>query len=180
VECDLFRCESILLRSHWVLVVLDLFTRRLVGFGVEAAYMDGVSVCQMFNRATAGEAKPKHLSTDHDPLFRFHRWRANLRVLEIEELKSIPYLPVSHPFIERIIGTIRREYLDRQFFWNAHDLSRKLEEFKTYYNAHRVHRALGGKTPALQAGSVSPTRAWLDQYRWQQHCRGLFQTPIAA
>lgn len=33
----LFRCESILLRSHWVLVVLDLFTRRIVGFGVERA-----------------------------------------------------------------------------------------------------------------------------------------------
>jgi putative transposase len=176
---DLFRCESILLRSHWVLVVLDIFTRRIVGFGVEAAYIDGVCVCRMFNRATAGEPKPKHLSTDHDPLFRFHRWRANLRVLEIEELKSVPYVPVSHPFIERLIGTIRREYLDHQFFWNALDLSRKLEEFKTYYNAHRVHRALGGETPALRAGRTSPTRASLAHYRWQQHCRGLFQTPIA-
>jgi putative transposase len=35
---DLFRCESILLRSHWVLLVMDVFTRRLVGFGVERAY----------------------------------------------------------------------------------------------------------------------------------------------
>ena len=32
---DFFRCESILLRSHWVLVVIDVFTRRLIGFGVE-------------------------------------------------------------------------------------------------------------------------------------------------
>jgi putative transposase len=101
-------------------------------------------------------------------------------VLEIGERKSVPHLPVSHPFIERLIGTIRREYLNRQFFWNARDLSRKLEEFKTYYNAHRVHRALGGKTPALHAGGPSPMRASLDQYRWQQHWRGLFQTPIAA
>ena len=32
---DLFRCESILLRSHWVMVVMDVFTRRIIGFGVE-------------------------------------------------------------------------------------------------------------------------------------------------
>ena len=46
---DLFRCESILLRSHWVLLVMDVFTRRIVGFGVERAYIDGVSVCRMIN-----------------------------------------------------------------------------------------------------------------------------------
>jgi hypothetical protein len=61
----------------------------------------------------AGRPLPKLLSTDHDPLVRFHRWRANLRVREIEEVKSVPDAPVSHPFVERLIGTIRREYLDR-------------------------------------------------------------------
>ena len=44
---DMFRCESILLRSHWVMVVMDVFTRRLVGFGVEPAPVDGISVCRM-------------------------------------------------------------------------------------------------------------------------------------
>jgi len=73
---DLFRCESILLRSHWVLLVMDVFTRRLIGFGVERASIDGVSVCRMFNRAIAGQQLPKHLRSDHDPLFRFHRWLA--------------------------------------------------------------------------------------------------------
>src|SRR6266852_3717413 len=143
---DLFRCESILLRSHWVLVVMDVFTRRLIGFGVEPAYIDGVSVCRMFNHALAGQPRPRYVSTDHDPLFRFHRWLANLRVLEIEEIKSVPYVPVSHPFVERLIGTVRREYLNRVLFWNAVDLTRKLEAFRNYYNAHRVHRALGGTT----------------------------------
>jgi putative transposase len=77
-----------------VLLVVAVFTRRIIGFGVAPAYIDGVSVCRMFNYATAGQPKPKYLSTDHDPLFRFHRWLANLRVLEIEEIKSIPYAPV--------------------------------------------------------------------------------------
>jgi len=106
---------------------MDVFTRRIIGFGIAPACIDGVSVCRMFNCATAGRPKPKYLSTDHDPLFRFHRWLANLRVLEVEEIKSVPYAPVSHPFVERLIGTIRREYLDRVFFWNAVDLARKLK-----------------------------------------------------
>ena len=88
---DLFRCESILLKSFWVMVVMDVFTRRIVGFGVEPAHIDGISVCRMFNHARYGQTLPKRLSSDHDPLlFRFHRWRANLRVLDIEELKSVP------------------------------------------------------------------------------------------
>ena len=179
---DLFRCESILLRSHWVLVVMDVFTRRIIGFGVERAYIDGVSVCRMFNHAVAGQPLPKHVSTDHDPLFRFHRWLANLRVLEIEEIKSVPYAPISHPFVERLIGTVRREYLDHVFFWNAIDLKRKLDAFADYYNAHRVHRSLNGTTPARRAcaSSPPPARAALRQYAWEEHCRGLFHTPIPA
>jgi putative transposase len=177
---DLFRCESVLLCSHWVMLVMDVFTRRLIGFGVERANIVGVSVCRMFNHAVADQLLPKYVSTDHDPLFRFHRWLANLRVLEIEEIKSIPYVPVSHPFVERLIVTVRREYLDRVFFWNAVDLARKLGEFMDYYNAHRVHRALAGSTPAQGAGAPSPATAAVNHYAWQRHCRTLFQTPIAA
>jgi transposase InsO family protein len=162
------------------MLVMDAFTRRIVGFGVESGCIDGVTLCGMFNRASAGQSLPQHVSTDHHPLFRFHRWLANLRVLEIEEIKSVAYAPVSHPFVERLIGTIRREHLDRVFFWNAVDLARKLGEFRDYYNAHRVHRSLHGTTPAQRAGVSSPAPALLDRHAWQQHCRGLFQTPIAA
>jgi putative transposase len=177
---DLFRCESILLHSHWVLLVMDVWTRRLVGFDVERANIDGISVCRMFNRAIAGQVLPKRVSTDHDPLFRFHRWLANLRVRAIEEVKSVPYAPVSHPFIERLIGTIRREYLDHVFFWNAIDLTRKLDAFGDYYNAHRVHRSLHGTTPAQRAGSPACAPAAIDHYAWRQQCGGLFQTLVTA
>ena len=155
---DLFRCESILLKSFWVMLVMDVFTRRIVGFGVERADINGVAVCRMFNHAR-GQRHPRHLTTDHDPLFRFHRWRANLRILEIEEHKSVPFVPCSHPFIERLIGTVRREFLDQIFFWNGLDLQRKLERFAVYYNQRRVHAALGGRTPAECSGvSASPPR----------------------
>jgi transposase InsO family protein len=131
---DLFRCESILLRSHWVLVVIDVCTRRIIGFGIGGEYIDGPAVCRMFNHAIAGHAPPARISTDHDPLFRFHRWLANLRILEIEEIKSVPFAPMSHPFIERLIGTIRRKCLDHTVFWNSIDLHRKLDKFQAYYN----------------------------------------------
>jgi len=131
---DLFRCESIVLKSYWVMLVMDLFTRRIVGIGVEPADIDGVAVCRMFNHAISGQPLPKHLSTDNDPLFRFHRWRANLRVLEIDVINTVPFVPCSHPFVERLIGTIRREYLDHLWFWNRLDLQRKLARFARYYN----------------------------------------------
>jgi transposase InsO family protein len=177
---DLFRCESIRLKSHWVMVVMDQFTRRIVGFAVQAGDIDGVALCRMFNRAISGMGAPVYLSSDHDPLFTFHRWQANLRILEVEEIKTIPYVPISHPFIERLIGTIRREYLDHVLFWSEDDLARKLEEFRTYYNGYRVHSALNGETPSGMAGHPVLGGARLDAYQWRSHCRGLFQTPTAA
>jgi len=56
--------------------------------------------------------------------------------------------PISHPFIERLIGTIRREYLDQMLFWNTIDLERKLGDFQAYYNQHRTHSSLDGDMPA--------------------------------
>ena len=91
---DLFRTESILLRSHWVLVVMDQFTRRIIGFGVQAFAVDGLGLCHIFKQAIAGQALPKRLSTDHDPLFKFHRWQANLRILEVETVHSVPQVPL--------------------------------------------------------------------------------------
>ena len=84
---DLLRCESIALRSYWVLVV------RGVPLGGESSDF-----------------------TD----------RGN---------QDVPHVPSSHPFVERLIGTVRREFLDQVPFWNACDLERTFSEFQVYYNA---------------------------------------------
>jgi transposase InsO family protein len=159
------------------LVVLDQFTRRIVGFGVQAVTLDGPALCRMFNQAIPGQGLPTRLSTDHDPLFRFHRWRASLRILEVETVQTVPQVPCSHPFVGRLIATIRREYLDRLFFLTANDLERELELFKIYYNSHQ---GLSGDTPGEKAGDPTPQPASLENYRWQNHCHGLFELPIAA
>ena len=173
---DLFRCESVALRTYWVLVVMDQYTRRIIGFGIHAGIVDGLALCRMFNRAIRTQPIPKYLSSDNDPLYRFHQWQANLRVLGVTEVKTVPYVPLSHPFVERVIGTIRREYLDRVLFWTAVDLESKLSEFRDYYNRHRTHASLAGKPPENSVNVCVN----LKLYRWREHCRGLFHTPIAA
>jgi transposase InsO family protein len=176
---DLFRCESAVLHTHWVLVVMDQCTRRIIGFGVHRGVVDGVALCRMFNRAMGRQPAPTYLSSDHDQLYRFHQWQANLRILDVAAIKTVPYVPLSHPFVERLIGTIRRECLDRTLFWTIADLELKLLDFQRYYNGHRAHAALDGRTPDPSAGEAS-ARASVGKYRWRSHCRGLYHTPIAA
>ena len=110
--------------------------------------------------------------------YRYHRWQANLRVLDVVEIKAVPYAPPSHPFVERLIGTIRRECLDRTLFWTMADLDAKLRDFQDYYNHHRTHSARRGRPP-VPASGVS-CQVHFGSYRWRRHCGGLYQTPIAA
>lgn len=70
---DLFRCESILLKSHWVLVIMDQFTRRIIGFGVHQGEVDGPTLCRMFNGAIAMRDLPCRVSSDNDPLFEYYQ-----------------------------------------------------------------------------------------------------------
>jgi hypothetical protein len=65
---DLFRCESIALRTHWILVVMDQFTRRIIGFGVHVGNVDGISLCRMFNHAM-GDDRPIRTQVAHSFLW---------------------------------------------------------------------------------------------------------------
>ena len=177
---DFFCCESIQLKTHWVMVVMDQFTRRIIGFAVHKGPLSGVDICCMFNKVISGKTSPKYLSSDNDPLFKFYRWQANLRILDIEEIKSVPYTPTSHPFVERLIGTCRREFLDKTLFWNQCDLQKKLESFQQYYNDNRCHHSLNGKSPMQKSTEMPSKVISLDNYSWKKQCRGLFQLPVAA
>jgi putative transposase len=135
---DLFRCESAVLRTHWVLVVMDQCTRRIVGFGVHRGVVDGVGLCRMFNRATQGQIPPKYLSSDHDPLYRFHQWQANLRILDVKEIKTVPYVPLSHPFVEH------------EQIWSFFRPDRVFAEHRPLRSRHP------GLGPALRAARTDP------------------------
>jgi hypothetical protein len=63
-------------------------------------------------------------------------------------------------------------------FWTTTDLERKLLDFQHYYNEHRTHAGRQEQLPETDI-NVDRSRANLS-YRWQKHCRGLYQTPIDA
>ena len=85
-----------------------------------------------------------------------------------------------HPFVERLIGTMRREFLDHLPFWNARDRDWKLAYSQAQYNAARSHASLDGHTPLTFAGGHSVARAKLNHVRWVPHCWDLVQLPVAA
>jgi len=78
---------------------MDQFTRRIIGFGIHRGTVEGRPRCSMIQRAIQGPAPPKYLSTDNDRLYRFHQWQANLRVLEVMEIKTVPYVPLPIPWL---------------------------------------------------------------------------------
>ena len=177
---DLLRCESLVLNSYWVLVSMDQYTRRIVGLDIHCGNVDGPTVCRMFNDAFDSQGAPRYLSTEHDPLFKFHHWKANVRILEIDEIKTLPHVPVFHPFVERLIGTTWREFLDHVLFWNSRHLKRKLTDFQRYYNAERVYASFGRETPLSVGAGKTIKHRELDDIHWRSHCRGLVQLPMAA
>ena len=152
---------------------------------------DGVGLCRMFNRATRGHTPPTYVSSDHDPLYRFHQWQRNLRILDVKEIKTVPYVPLSHPFVERLIGTIRRECLDYTLFWTGADLQMKLLDFQRYFNGHRTHAGLDGarRTRALARAAHMRISVRIDgrctviggiRHRWRRDVRttavGIFRS----
>ena len=159
------------------MVVMDQYTRRIISFAVHVGNVYGPALCRMFNDATSRQGWPKCISSDENPLFQYLQWKANLRVVEVEAIKSLPHIPISHPFIERLIGSIRRDLLDQTFFWTTADLQTKLRDYQCYYNKCRTHSGRDGATPME---SVENRIAKISDYRWKKHCRGLFHLPIAA
>ena len=74
--------------------------------------------------------------------------------------------------MSRVLRSVRKRKKGRTL--SAVDLS--FAHTQDFYNAHRAHAALEGRTPVPTRRNV----ARLGRYRWQAHCRGLYQTPIAA
>jgi len=139
----------------------------------------------MLNRAIHAQTLPKYLSSDHDPVYRFHQWQANLRVLEVKEIKTVPYVPLSHPFVERLIGTIRREYLDQTLFWTAADLEQKqleVEKKKAELDKAKLQSALprdliSGRQFEERQTALRRTQTDYDNYVTLFHCMTDFLRP---
>jgi hypothetical protein len=151
-----------------VLVVTGLFPRPMMGFGIQIYEVNGLVFNGMFNGIIAVVDESRCISTDRDPVSEFHRSRANLRILDMEEITTVPQGLTSHSFVERLIGNIRQDLRNHLLPWKKCIVKRKLAE--VILNFRRFHVGLDGKTSAVVAGDELVRRGALDLVRCVHHC----------
>jgi len=94
------------------------------------------------NRQTA----PKYLLRDRDSIYG-SVFQNRVKNLDIIEAKTAPKSPWQNPYVERIIGSIRRECLDHIIVLNGEHLKRTLADYFEYYHHDRTHLGLEKETP---------------------------------
>ena len=105
---------------------------------------------QQIREAFPDQTAPAYLPRDRDNCY----GRDFSRLLEsfcIEEMVTAPRSPWQNPFVERLIGTLRRECLDHVIVWNERSLRRTLRLFLVYYHEWRPHLALDKDAPIPRA-----------------------------
>jgi len=98
-------------------------------------------------------------------------------VLNVVEIKTVPYVPLSHPFVERLIGTITARVSGSAAIPDGGGPRRKTVAVQRLLQRISGSRIAKGQTPIETPASKGVD---LKAYRWQKHCRGLYQTPTAA
>ena len=157
IAADFVHVDTVLLRRIYALIVIEHGTRRVRLAGI-TTHPDGAWTTQaalnflidLGQRA----ASAKFLIRDRAGQFT-SSFDAVFTAGGIRILASPPQAPRANAICERIIGTLRRELLDRTLIVSEHHLRRALTEYLRHYNAARPHRSLGQLTPA-QADTRTP------------------------
>jgi len=142
---DFFTVPTVTFRVLYVFVVLSLDRRRVLHFHVttrSSAEWTAQQVIETFPFATA----PRFLMRDRDGVYG-ECFRQRVNSLGCEEVVSAPRSPWQNPFVERLIGSIRRECLDHVIALNERHLLRLLRSHCEYYHTSRTHMALDDNAP---------------------------------
>ena len=114
-------------------------------------------VVQQLREAMPFGEQPRYMFRDNDGIYG-HGVRAFLDSCGIEEVRTAYRSPWQSPYVERFIGTLRRELLDHVIIVRQAHLERLLAGFiNDYYHIGRPHRGLDGGTPFPQARTVAIT-----------------------
>ena len=151
MAADLFVVPTVTFRLLFVLVILAHDRRQIVHVAVTAHPTAAWTAQQLRNAFPENEA-PQYLLHDRDSVFA--QVATTLEGMDIQEVRTAPRSPWQNAYVERVIGSIRRECLDHVIVANAAGLHRVLTEYIAYYLRSRTHLALDKDTPITRP--VSP------------------------
>jgi putative transposase len=151
MAADLFVVPTVTFRLLFVLVILAHDRRRIVHVAV-AAHPTAAWTAQQLRNAFPENEAPRYLLHDRDTVFA--DVATTTAGMNTQAVRTAPRSPWQNAYVERVIGSIRRECLDHVIVMNAAGLHRMITNYVAYYMRSRTHLALGRDTPLTRP--VSP------------------------
>ena len=145
VSVDFFTVPTIRFQILYVFLVLAHDRRRIVHFGV-TAHPTAEWTAQQMREAFPWEGAPRYLLRDRDKIFG-KAFVDQVKAQGIKQVLSAPRSPWQRAYVERLIGSIRRECLDHVLVFGERSLHRMLGSYADYYHRWRTHLALGKDAP---------------------------------
>jgi transposase InsO family protein len=145
VSCDFFTVPTVTFKVLFVFVILAHERRRIVHFNVTehpTAQWTAQQIVEAFPRDEA----PRYLLRDRDAIYGEH-FQQRIGNMGIEDVKIAPRSPWQSPYVERLIGSIRRDCLNNVIVLNERHLRRILQSYVGDYHTWRVHRSLDMDAP---------------------------------
>ncbi len=149
---DFFTVPTARFRVLYVFIVLSHDRRRVVHFNV-TEHPTAKWTAQQLLEAFPFDSAPRYLLRDRDAIYS-QLVQRRIRALGIEEVISAPRSPWQSAYVERVIGSVRRDCLDHVIILNERHLRRILRDYFDYYHSCRTHLSLNKDSP--EARSVEP------------------------
>ena len=145
VSVDFFTVPTLTFQVLYIFVVLSHERRRVLHFNV-AECPSASWTAQQLREAFPFTSPPKYLLRDRDGIYGLEFGR-RAKALGLEEVRIAPRSPWQSPFVERVIGSIRRDCLDHVIVFNQAHLKCLLTSYFAYYHRSRTHLALEKDAP---------------------------------
>jgi len=142
---DFFVLPTATFRLLFVLIVLHHDRRRIVHIGV-TAHPTATWIKQQMTEAFPWDTAPRYMIRDRDGVYGLEV-RARIKAMGIDEVLTAPRSPWQNPYVERVIGSIRRECLDHVIVLSERHLRRVLHSYLDYYHESRTHLSLNKDSP---------------------------------
>ena len=158
VALDFFVVPTVTHKVLFVLLILAHERRRVVHFNI-TEHPTAQWTAQQVVDAFPWDETPRYLLRDRDRVYSTSFWQ-RVQYMGIEEVVIAPRSPWQNPYVERLIGSIRRECLDHVIVLHERHLRRLLTRYIQYYHRWRTHQALAMDCPVPrpvqrpEAGSI--------------------------